>query len=129
MNSFFERITHMLKKLFPRIFGIPQGELSAAASTRQQAPAYLPEHKLTSAEIEGGVGPNGSCWEPWRTETNTGLRWYKRISASDAEHSTPQIHGIDADTHEHYDAAVNIERQHAWLMNDDGLPEETDELR
>jgi hypothetical protein len=134
MNHFLERITHMLKKLFPKIFGVPTGELSAAASTRQQAPeTYLPEHKLTSVEIAGGVNDaDGSCWTYWRTETNSGLRWFRRISAADVPAAIPErIFGIDAGTHEDYDAATNYEQPHAWLMDDDvdGLPEETDELR
>lgn len=123
----------MLKKLFPKIFGVPTGELAAAAPTRQQAPAsYRPEHKLTSVEIAGGVNDaDGSCWTYWRTEHNSGLRWFRRISTTDAERSTPEILAFSAGIHEGYDAATNYERQHAWLTNDDvdGLPEETDELR
>jgi hypothetical protein len=74
----------MLGTLKKWIFGVPQGETLTAVSSRLKAieePArYLPEHRLSEVERSGGIGPNGECWALWRTEANSGLRWFQRIS-------------------------------------------------
>jgi hypothetical protein len=86
-----------IKSVFQRILGIPQNS-NVEAVRRQQAtetPMYLPAHRLTATELAGGVGSDGSCWELWRVEHGSGLRWFKRISG----HSTVDasvIHGFDS---------------------------------
>lgn len=95
----------MFQKL-KRIFGVgdditASGRQASRLQAFDELPMFQPEHKLTSAEIEGGVGPNGECWEPWRTEHNSGLRWFKRISAAELQPVAPMVHGFsEVENHE-----------------------------
>lgn len=87
----------MLKRLFPRIFGVGDDVTAAGRQvSRLQAvddsPRYLPASRLTEAQIHA-VGDDGSVWIPWRDDAD-GQAWYQRVSG-DSQVTAPAILAFD----------------------------------
>lgn len=94
LTCFVERIKTMMRRLWNSIFGVPRESIEAAPRLRAEVPAmFLPEHKVPAGGIDG-VAEDGSTWAYWRSESNTGLRWFRRVSATPGDGS---LLGAEAD--------------------------------
>ena len=81
-----------------KLIGIDEMPNTAASRRRDPDPRtaeYLPERLVPANGIEAVAG-DGSCWMPWRTETRTGEKWFRRVSWAPGEE--PQ------DIHAYHDA-------------------------
>lgn len=66
----------------PKSLGIEEPPGAVARRRRDPDPAtaeFLPERLVPEHGIEG-VAADGSCWLPWREESSTGEKWYRRVS-------------------------------------------------
>lgn len=66
-----------------KLIGIDEMPTARAAYRRRdpdpRTAEFLPERLVPEHGIEG-VAEDGSCWMPWREETLSGERWYRRVS-------------------------------------------------
>lgn len=65
-----------------KLIGVDEMPDTAASRRRDPDPRtspYLPE-RLVPLHGAEGVAPDGSVWLPWREETATGEKWYRRVS-------------------------------------------------
>jgi len=80
-----------------KILGIGPSDVAAGRvkSMASRPGMFLPESKIPPGGIEA-VADDGSCWEPWRRDPQTGEQWYRRLSSVEPIADSP-VHGIDAD--------------------------------
>ena len=87
----------MFKKILGMIRGIPADATEAAAgipALTVKLQPYRLGSELSETEILGGVGPNGECWDTWRSDARG--QWFKRISADSPADADRQIIAFDA---------------------------------
>lgn len=82
-----------------KIFGIPavvtaasQSQPSSQSKTDASA-NFLPQSQVPENGIEG-VAVDGSTWQEWRTDRNTGEQWYRRTSVDSVDARPSEIQAI-----------------------------------
>jgi hypothetical protein len=86
-----------------KIFGYPRelstsfeknGKSAETSKTTETAGIYLPASQIPEGGIEGVAG-DGSTWQEWRIDSQTGEQWYQRTSrTANPVDARPDIHGI-----------------------------------